>query len=77
MSAGRTIRQASLGKIQVAVLSMVCPEWPTRTPDARSVRVLQTLETRGLAYENRGRWYISAKGREVLADVERVESSSN
>ncbi|WP_371436158.1 hypothetical protein [Polaromonas sp.] len=77
MSATTTPRQQKLGRIQVAVLSMACPEWPTRSPDARSVRVLHTLETRGLAYENRGRWYISAKGRELLVEAEKAENPSD
>lgn len=55
-----------LGSAQLYILSMVNPEWITRTPDARSVRVLRSLEARGLTYENRGRWYISDAGRRAL-----------
>jgi hypothetical protein len=55
-----------LGPAQLYVLSMVNPEWITQTPDARSVRVLRSLEARGLVYQNRGRWYIAPAGLAAL-----------
>jgi hypothetical protein len=63
-------RGRPLGSAQLYVLRMVNPEWITRTPDARSVRVLRSLEARGMVYENRGRWYISSAGKEMLAALE-------
>lgn len=59
--------QPKLGSAQIYILGMVDPEWPTTTPDARSVRVLHSLERHGLVYQNRGRWYISAKGKAARA----------
>lgn len=69
-------KEHPLGSAQIYVLGMVNPEWPTRHPDARSVRVLRLLEARGLTYENYGRWYISAKGREAL-QARSTEASAN
>lgn len=63
-----------LGEAQLYILSMVSPEWPTPHPDRRAVRVLRTLEARGLAYENRGRWYISTAGQKVLDDRQGSET---
>lgn len=60
-----------LGSAQVYILKMVNPEWITMKPDARSLRVLRSLEDRGLVYVNRGRWYISIAGKEALASIER------
>lgn len=55
-----------LGSAQLYVLSMTNPEWITKQPDSRSVKVLRTLETRGLTYQSYGRWYISLAGKEAL-----------
>lgn len=74
MTAAR--KERPLGSAQIYVLGMVNPEWPTRHPDARSVTVLRSLEAYGLTYENSGRWYISAKGRETV-QARSTEASAN
>lgn len=65
-----------LGTAQRYILKMVNPEWITMRPDARSVRVLRSLEARGLAYTNRGRWYISNAGKVALAAIEEQEGQA-
>ena len=65
-----------LGEAQHYVLSMVNPEWPTKRPANRSIRVLRTLEARGLVYENYGRWYISLAGQKVLDECSATQSDS-
>lgn len=69
-------KQRPLGSAQIYVLRMVNPEWPSKYPDSRSVRVLHSLAARGLTYENHGRWYISDKGRvELAAHVDSTRQS--
>lgn len=65
-----------LGSAQSYILKMVNPEWITMRPDARSVRVLRSLEARGLVYTNRGRWYISNAGKVALAAIEEQEGQA-
>ncbi|WP_432263498.1 hypothetical protein [Cupriavidus sp. TMH.W2] len=69
--AGRAEKVVRLGSAQIYVLNMVNPEWPTRTPDARSKRVLESLRIHRMAYENYGRWYIDAAGLQALAEAEK------
>jgi ribosomal protein S19E (S16A) len=68
------VQVRKLGRAQFYVLRMCNPEWPTKHPDARSVRVLRTLEARGLVYQNFGRWYITSKGSAILdaADAQTI-----
>lgn len=72
MTATQT-KQRPLGEAQKYILEMVNPEWPTTRPDGRSVRVLESLEARGLTYYSNGRWYISDSGRAVLAEIRAAE----
>lgn len=56
----------TLGSRQRAVLQMMNPEWVSSVPgkpDAESLRVLESLEARGLVYRNFARWIITDAGR--------------
>jgi hypothetical protein len=66
-----TSKSVRIGSAQLYILSMVNPEWPTRTPDSRSKRVLQSLRKHKMVYENYGRWYINIAGLAALAEAEK------
>lgn len=54
---------------EIYVLEMVCPQWPSPTPDPKSLEVLKSLQARGLVLEHQGCWYISSGGRLALTST--------
>lgn len=64
-------KSVRIGSAQLYILSMVNPEWPTRNPDSRSKRVLESLRKHRMVYENYGRWYIDHAGLAALAEAKK------
>lgn len=65
-----------LGSDQAYILSMTNPEWITGAPrDARSLRVLESLERRGLVQCRSGRWSITPAGRAALESLDARSST--
>ena len=60
-----------LGKRQLAVLEMMKPEWigSRKTPDSMSLKILRSLQVRGLVYENFGRWSVTSEGQRVKEEA--------
>jgi ribosomal protein S19E (S16A) len=55
---------------------MTNPEWITGAPrDARSLRVLESLERRGLVQCRSGRWSITPAGRAALESLDARSST--
>jgi hypothetical protein len=57
-----------LGDAQRYILESIALD--SMPSDARSRRVAESLERRGYAYTNYGRWYVSERGRAALARVQ-------
>lgn len=67
-----------LGSRQIAALRMMNPEWVSSMPGkpaAEDLRVLESLEARGLVCRNFNRWTITDAGRAALAAEEADQPS--
>lgn len=55
----------AIGSDQAYILKMVNPEYPSKRPDWRALRVLKSLKVKRLVYDNYGVWRKTSLGDQV------------